>query len=195
MSLFIETPQQEQLRLLREQREQLKHLRSMSEGAGVVGSAEDTSQMDRSLLDQRLFASAPAPNSTKPAGSPSAKGSLRDSIRGLGRKRCKGVSGVSIGRRGGRGVSGEPYSIAQESYAEQLKFDRQRTRRRRGAAVARSLLVVVLVPILLFAAFVGSYALTCILNGASPQELTLLMGELFAKMQAYGGLVIAMFSS
>ena len=46
MSLFIETPQQEQLRLLREQREQLKHLRSMSEGAGVVGSAEDTSQMD-----------------------------------------------------------------------------------------------------------------------------------------------------
>ena len=39
MSLFIETPQQEQLRLLREQREQLKHLRSMSEGAGVVGSA------------------------------------------------------------------------------------------------------------------------------------------------------------
>ena len=68
MSLFIETPQQEQLRLLREQREQLKHLRSMSEGAGVVGSAEDTSQMDRSLLDQRLFASAPAPNSAKPAG-------------------------------------------------------------------------------------------------------------------------------
>ena len=31
MSLFIETPQQEQLRLLREQREQLKHLRGMSE--------------------------------------------------------------------------------------------------------------------------------------------------------------------
>lgn len=181
MSLFIETPQQEQLRLLREQREQLKHLRNMSEGAGVVGGAEDTSQMDRSLLDQRLFASAPAPNSAKPAGSPSAKGSLRDSIRGLGRKRCKGVSE-------------EPYSIAQESYAEQLEFDRRRTRRRRGAAVARSLLVVVLVPILLFAAFVGSYALTCILNGASPQELALLMGELFAKMQAYGGLVIAMFS-
>lgn len=76
MSLFIETPQQEQLRLLREQREQLKHLRSMSEGTGVAGSAEDTSQMDRSLLDQRLFASAPTPNSTKPAGSPSAKGSL-----------------------------------------------------------------------------------------------------------------------
>ncbi len=182
MSLFIETPQQEQLRLLREQREQLKRLRSMSEGSGVVGSAEDTSQMNRSLLDQRLFASAPAPNSAKPAGSSSAKGSLRDSIRGFGRKRCAGVSE-------------EPYSIAQESYAEQLEFDRRRTRRRRGAAVARSLLVVVLVPMLLFAAFVGSYALTCILNGASPQELALLMGELFAKMQAYGGLIIAMFSS
>ena len=50
-------------------------------------------------------------------------------------------------------------------------------------------------PFCFLAAFVGSYALTCILNGASPQELTLLMGELFAKMQAYGGLVIAMFSS
>ena len=67
--------------------------------------------------------------------------------------------------------------------------------------VAKSVFIEIVVQFLashddfIFAAFVGSYALTCILNGASPQELTLLMGELFAKMQAYGGLIIAMFSS
>ena len=191
MSLFIETPQQEQLRLLREQREQLKRLRGMSAAgsaangtgaAGAAGSAEDTSQMARPLLDRGLFAAAPAPSAAEPAGSSSAKRLLRDSARALGRKRRARVPE-------------EPYSIAQETYAEQLAFDRQRTRRRRGAAVARTLLVIALVPILLFAAFVGSYALTCILNGASPQELALLMGELFAKMQTYCGLLIAMFSS
>ena len=181
MSLFIETPQQEQLRLLREQREQLKRLRGMSEDAGVVKGAEDTSRMDRSLLDRGLFEATPASSATGQADSPSAKKSLRDSIGGLERKQRARMPE-------------EPYSIAQEAYAEQLEFDRRRTRRRRGAAIARSFLVVVLVPLLLFAAFVGSYALTCILNGASPQELVLLMGELFAKMQAYGGLVIAMFS-
>ncbi len=191
MSLFIETPQQEQLRLLREQREQLKRLRGMSEAGGTVngagaaravGSAEDTSQMARPLLDRGLFAAASAPSTAEPADSPSAKRSLRDSIRGFKRKQRARVPE-------------EPYSIAQEAYAEQLAFDRQRTRRRRGAAAVRTLLVVVLVPIFLFAAFLGSYALTCILNGASPQELALLMGELFAKMQTYAGLVIAMFSS
>lgn len=182
MSLFIETPQQEQLRLLREQREQLKRLRGMPEDVGAAGSAEDTSQMARPLLDRGLFAAASASPAAEPADSPAAKRSLRNSVRGFGRNRHAGVPE-------------EPYSIAQEAYAEQLAFDRQRTRRRRGAAIARSLFVLVLVPIFLFAAFVGSYALTCILNGASPQELVFLMGELFAKMQAYGGLVVAMFSS
>lgn len=195
MSLFIETPQQEQLRLLREQREQLKRLRDMpGEGAvakdagaapgamGAAASAEDTSQMARSLLDQGLFATAPTSRVPKTGPSSVLRARMRGCTRRVKRSRCAQTLE-------------EPYSIAQETYAEQLEFDRRRIRHRRGAAVARVLLVVILVPVLLFAAFVGSYALTCILNGASPQELIVLMSELFGKMRAFGGLVIAMFSS
>lgn len=195
MSLFIETPQQEQLRLLREQREQLKRLRDMpgeravlkdagaAPGvAGAVASAEDTSQMARSLLDQGLFATAPTSRVPKTGPSSVSRGRMRGCVRRA--KRSQRAQALE-----------EPYSIAQETYTEQLAFDRRRMRRRRGAAAARVLLVVILVPVLLFAAFVGSYALTCILNGASPQELVVLMGELFGKMRAFGGLVIAMFPS
>ena len=195
MSLFIETPQQEQLRLLREQREQLKRLRDMpgeravrkdagaAPGvAGTVASAEDTSQMARSLLDQGLFATAPTSRVPKTGPSSVSRGRMRGCVRRA--KRSQRAQALE-----------EPYSIAQETYAEQLAFDRRRMRRRRGAAAARVLLVVILVPVLLFAAFVGSYALTCILNGASPRELVVLMGELFGKMRAFGGLVIAMFPS
>lgn len=195
MSLFIETPQQEQLRLLREQREQLKRLRDMpgeravlkdagaAPGvAGAVASAEDTSQMARSLLDQGLFATAPTSRVPKTGPSSVSRGRMRGCVRRA--KRNRRAQALE-----------EPYSIAQETYAEQLAFDRRRMRRRRGAAAARVLLVVILVPVLLFAAFVGSYALTCILNGASPRELVVLMGELFGKMRAFGGLVIAMFPS
>lgn len=195
MSLFIETPQQEQLRLLREQREQLKRLRDMpgeravQKGAGAapgvagaVASAEDTSQMARSLLDQGLSATAPTSRVPKTGPSSVSRGRMRGCVRRA--KRNQRAQALE-----------EPYSIAQETYAEQLAFDRRRMRRRRGAAAARVLLVVILVPVLLFAAFVGSYALTCILNGASPRELVVLMGELFGKMRAFGGLVIAMFPS
>ena len=195
MSLFIETPQQEQLRLLREQREQLKRLRDMpgeravlkdagaAPGvAGAIASAEDTSQMARSLLDQGLFATASTSRVPKTGPSSVSRGRMRGCVRRA--KRNQRAQALE-----------EPYSIAQETYAEQLAFDRRRMRRRRGAAAARVLLVVILVPVLLFAAFVGSYALTCILNGASPRELVVLMGELFGKMRAFGGLVIAMFPS
>lgn len=195
MSLFIETPQQEQLRLLREQREQLKRLRDMpGEGAvpkdagaapgavGAAASAEDTSRMARSLLDQGLFATAPTSRVPKTDPSSVSGARIRGCTRRVKRNRCAQTLE-------------EPYSIAQETYAEQLAFDRRRMRHRRGAAAARVLLVVILVPVLLFAAFVGSYALTCILNGASPQELVVLMGELFGKIRAFGGLVIAMFPS
>lgn len=195
MSLFIETPQQEQLRLLREQREQLKRLRDMpgeravpkdagaAPGAmGAAASAEDTSRMARSLLDQGLFATAPSSGAPKTEPSSVSRARVRGCTRRVKRNRCAQTFE-------------EPYSIAQETYAEQLAFDRRRMRHRRGAAAARVLLVVILVPVLLFAAFVGSYALTCILNGASPRELVVLMSELFGKMRAFGGLVIAMFPS
>lgn len=79
----------------------------------------------------------------------------------------------------------EPYSIAQEAYRQELDYDRKRVRGRRRRTVLRVLLTIVLVPILLFVAFIASYALTCILNGATPEELLQLMTKLFGQMSTF----------
>ena len=65
----------------------------------------------------------------------------------------------------------EAYSVQQDSYAQELAFDRRRARRRRWAQRLRTLAMIVLIPLGLVAIFSASYALTCILNGASPSEV------------------------
>lgn len=79
-------------------------------------------------------------------------------------------------------LASEPYSIAQESYAAELDYNRKRHRARRRRAILRVLLVIILVPVVLFAAFVAAYALTCVLNGATPEEFLQLMSSLFDRM-------------
>ena len=63
------------------------------------------------------------------------------------------------------------YSVQQDSYAQELAFDKRRARRRRWAQRLRTLAMIVLIPLGLAAIFLASYALTCILNGASPNEV------------------------
>lgn len=70
------------------------------------------------------------------------------------------------------------YSLEQESYQTELAFDRARTRRRKLAAVVRTIAAIALVPAVLAVVFVASYTLTCILNGATPQEVVELLGDL-----------------
>ena len=65
----------------------------------------------------------------------------------------------------------ENYSVQQDSYAQELAFDKRRTRRRRVGQRLRTLAMIVLIPLGLAAIFLVSYALTCILNGASPGEV------------------------
>lgn len=65
----------------------------------------------------------------------------------------------------------EAYSVQQDSYAQELAFDKRRARRRRWAQRLRTLAMIVLIPLGLAAIFLVSYALTCILNGASPSEV------------------------
>lgn len=65
----------------------------------------------------------------------------------------------------------EAYSVQQDSYAQELAFDKHRARRRRWAQRLRTLAMIVLIPLGLAAIFLASYALTCILNGASPNEV------------------------
>ena len=64
----------------------------------------------------------------------------------------------------------EAYSVQQDSYAQELAFDKRRARRRLGQRL-RTLAMIVLIPLGLVAIFLASYALTCILNGASPNEV------------------------
>lgn len=69
------------------------------------------------------------------------------------------------------GSAPENYSVQQDSYAQELAFDKRRTRRRRVGQRLRTLAMIVLIPLGLAAIFLVSYALTCILNGASPGEV------------------------
>lgn len=65
----------------------------------------------------------------------------------------------------------EAYSVQQDSYAQELAFDKRRARRRRVGQRLRTLAMIVLIPLGLAAIFLVSYALTCIINGASPGEV------------------------
>ena len=69
------------------------------------------------------------------------------------------------------GSAPENYSVQQDSYAQELAFDKRRSRRRRWGQRLRTLAMIVLIPLGLAAIFLASYALTCILNGASPSEV------------------------
>lgn len=147
MNLFIETPQQEAERLLRDQRRQIEELRRLS---GQMRDPSQTNVLDAARLWQQSapqVASASAAALQQPAA--------------------------------------EPYSVAQDGYEKQIRFDKRRQARARWAGVARVLLVLVLVPMFLFAAFIASYVLTCIINGATPAELGELMMRLFEKMRSF----------
>ena len=69
------------------------------------------------------------------------------------------------------GSAPENYSVQQDSYAQELAFDKRRSRRRRWGQRLRTLAMIVLIPLGLAAIFLASYALACILNGASPSEV------------------------
>lgn len=116
MDLFLETPQQQAERVLRQQQRLME------------------------MQMQGVAAQPPSQNAT-PAVSPAGE------------------------------VDPGAYSVQQDSYAQELAFDKRRARRRRWAQRLRTLAMIVLIPLGLAAIFLASYALTCILNGASPNEV------------------------
>ena len=116
MDLFLETPQQQAERMLRQQQRLME------------------------MQAQGAPAQAPAQNAA-PAVSPAGE------------------------------AAPENYSVQQDSYAQELSFDKRRAHRRRWSQRLRTLAMIVLIPLGLVAIFLASYALTCILNGASPNEV------------------------
>ena len=116
MDLFLETPQQQAERMLRQQQRLME-------------------------MQMQGVAAQPAAKNATPAVSPAG------------------------------GSAPETYSVQQDSYAQELAFDKRRARRRRLGQRLRTLAMIVLIPLGLVAIFLASYALTCILNGASPNEV------------------------
>lgn len=131
MDLFLETPQQQAERMLRQQQ---RLMEMQMQGAVTQPVAQNAASE---------MASAPAP---------------------------------------------ETYSVQQDSYAQELAFDKHRARRRRFGQRLRTLAMIVLIPLGLAAIFLVSYALTCILNGASPNEV---LQHLSALGQRLGDVITA----
>lgn len=77
------------------------------------------------------------------------------------------------------------YSLEQDTYRAELAFDRKRTRRRKVLSAVRVLALVVLVPAILVVVFVASYILTCILNGATPDDVLELLQGLWMRVEGF----------
>lgn len=99
------------------------------------------------------------------------------------------ADGVGAGWRGVPGVRLEP---APSVRSEVAAYDDARLRKRRLAHVLRLVATIVLTPAALVLVFLFAYALTCIVNGAGPQELVGLMQELFARVGAFAGELMSM---
>lgn len=96
----------------------------------------------------------------------------RHGIAAAGCRGFHGDDGKDSGKRGARRRPSEegPYSVAQESYRDELAFNRRRERAAHRSAAVRTLAAVLAIPILLVLAFLAAYIATCILNGAGPEE-------------------------
>ncbi len=75
------------------------------------------------------------------------------------------------------------HEVSQEFYRDEIAFDRRRTCRRRRRGVLRALAVLVMIPVVLMAAFLVSYVLTCIAGGATPDEVVELLGGLWERVR------------
>ena len=80
--------------------------------------------------------------------------------------------------------AGEPLLPNEGSYRCEKAYDARRRRRRAALAVLRTVLTIALVPVAVAIVFVGSYAVTCILDGATPEELVQALLDLLEQVKS-----------
>ena len=176
MDLFLETPQQKADRILRQQERLLEmQARTADPYGGTTDGRAGT-----------FFGDADNPSH----GDDGLSGGLFANDQGGRVRRAEGLFG--------RGPSGdataarvrepqsrpEDYSVQQEEYRRELDYDRGRARRRTARARLRTLAMIVIVPLGLIAIFLVSYSLTCILNGATPEEVVQHLTNLIARIES-----------
>lgn len=105
---------------------------------------------------------------------------------------CDDGPAESAGNASADGDPAAPYSQAQSSYRDEIAYGRARDRRRKRAAALRILAFVVLMPVLLVMVFMISYAVTCILNGATPEQVVDLLRTMVARVSGFIRDLVAM---
>lgn len=80
--------------------------------------------------------------------------------------------------------AGEPLLPNEGAYRCEKAYDARRRRRRAALAVLRTVLTIALVPVAVAIVFVGSYAVTCILDGATPEELVQALLDLLEQVKS-----------
>lgn len=189
MQLFLETPEMRARRLERAAGSQMG-----AAAPSVSARVPDTGAgRRRSALFDDAF-TAPAPSIGAPGSSGSTSGgrvrrvprSHGGAVRGGAAGREPDVAAASASAAAFGQASAQPapradggYSIEQESYQEALAFHRQRARRSMRRAAVRVVLIAFGVPLALALIFIAAYVFTCVLDGATPQEVGVLLVELF----------------
>lgn len=187
MQLFLETPEMRARRLERAADSQM----GAAAPSASVCVPDTGAHRRRSALFDDAF-TAPASS----IGAPGSSGSTPDGrVRRVSRSRGGAVRGGAAGQESDAAAasaaasaqaSAQPapqadggYSIEQESYQEALAFHRQRARRSMRRAAVRVVLIALGVPLALALIFIAAYVFTCVLDGATPQEVGVLLIELF----------------
>lgn len=78
-----------------------------------------------------------------------------------------------------QGLESSPCSIAGEAYREEKAYAARRHRHKLVLGMLRTVGVIVAVPVIVTLVFVASYALTCVLEGATPEELVQALSDLW----------------
>lgn len=190
MNLFIETPDSTAARRDSVGRTQDAWVKSMQEQYETRGQAPEGASklfgvpdaVDAGGADAEVSGRGARVDGSAPdCGAQAGAGTLGHGVQThAGTSGCDASSGAGASSRSARvdaGMVGKnvhpdaSYSLAQESYRDELAFHKQRARRRRLAAIVRVLACVVLIPLALVVVFVGSYIMTCVVNGATPHEV------------------------
>ena len=192
MDLFIETPRDVTERLTREQQREIEALRAASAAQQAEAQRLWQQQARMHQLQARLEGGqhAPGPAATPPAPAMCAQGvsvSAEPSFAGGG-VRPAGIQppdATCTIAPANSGLGAQLPTNMPDAYAAERAYAAAQRRSSRWKAVARVVAVVLLTPVALFAVFLVAYALTCILNGASPEELGPLMREALSHVLSF----------
>lgn len=84
------------------------------------------------------------------------------------------------------------YSVAQQSYREEIEYSKKREAKRIHIAALKVIGIAVGTPILLVAVFLAAYIVTCVISGATPEEMVGLLKDLAGDIASFAqGIILS----